>query len=101
MKFKEELRLHLTALGFVPSVTEDGITGVIYFYRDCSPSIDIDITVDLSKMEATATYPDYEYNKRNPYSRKDVKTAYAIQEEFDFHNFDRFFELSLELSSKK
>lgn len=101
MNFKENLRLHLLSLGFVPSVTEVGTTGVIYCYHECSTTTDIDITVDISNMVATAIYPDFDYNRNNPYAKKDIKASYSLIEESDFHNLDKFIQLSISLASKK
>ena len=67
-----EIRLFLLKEGFTPA----GSGGSEYIYS--RNGIHFKVNLDLPDNQVRVTYPDYAYNRNNPYATKDVCIDYTI-----------------------
>ena len=68
-----KIRQFLLVSGFVPEQGQ-GESGI--FYRYAIPEYKTYFETDLSKPCLTAVYPDFAFNRRNPYSGKDTVVSF-------------------------
>lgn len=98
--FNDAVRMYLINKGF----NSNSLNGdnYILWYNGCQKPIKFEVF--LASCKASATYPDKEYNARNPYSTKDCKVDFSWANDDDedndtiIHNLDKFFDKIIELN---
>jgi hypothetical protein len=98
--FVQDLRLFLLSKGFVP-INDTYVTGNSYAYQEMTANRTITLTVNIGALEIIAEYPDFEYNKKNPYSKKNIRTKFQIPKDSSMHDLEEFIKKSFELGEHK
>ena len=89
-----KIRRFLLDSGFVSDQAQAVESGKIYYYN--IPELKTAFQVDLSAPCVNAQYPDFAFNKRNPYSGKDTIVTFSWnideEQELTIENMKNFFD---------